>query len=329
MLILCALAVTVIAQKRLSIDEFLAEPIPEFARKLTGQALVDYVNKRQPYFKAKYSPNAEAFATSRLMDMKYTVTPKMEDVQNVDLDVELPESFDARQHWPECTSIRYIRDQSACGSCWAVSSAGAMSDRVCVQSNSTMKVHISDTDLLSCCGSTCGYGSLCTRCRGGFPFEAFLYMEREGVCTGGRYREKNVCLPYPLYPCGHHANQTYYGPCPEKRWDTPVCRKTCRRKYPKSYEEDKIFGYRPYYMPRDEKLIRQEIMKNGPHTAGEEKGLHGVRVIGWGTENGTDYWLVANTWNTDWGEDGGYFRILRGKDHCHIEREMLGSKIKF
>ncbi|EPB72627.1 hypothetical protein ANCCEY_08272 [Ancylostoma ceylanicum] len=52
----------------------------------------------------------------------------------------------------------------------------------------------------------------------------------------------NVCLPYPLYPCGHHANQTYYGPCPEKRWDTPVCRKTCRRKYPKSYEEDKIFG---------------------------------------------------------------------------------------
>ncbi|EYB96051.1 hypothetical protein Y032_0154g3013 [Ancylostoma ceylanicum] len=50
-------------------------------------------------------------------------------------------SFDARTQWPECRSIGTIRDQSACGSCWAVSSAEAMSDEICVQSNSTIKVH--------------------------------------------------------------------------------------------------------------------------------------------------------------------------------------------
>ena len=29
--------------------------------------------------------------------------------------VGLPQSFDSRQHWPHCWTIRQIRDQSACG----------------------------------------------------------------------------------------------------------------------------------------------------------------------------------------------------------------------
>ncbi|KIH56081.1 hypothetical protein ANCDUO_13743 [Ancylostoma duodenale] len=53
---------------------------------------------------------------------------------------EIPESFDARASWPECKSIGMIRDESACGSCWAVSAASAMSDRLCVQSKGTIKV---------------------------------------------------------------------------------------------------------------------------------------------------------------------------------------------
>ncbi|VEL16756.1 unnamed protein product [Protopolystoma xenopodis] len=28
------------------------------------------------------------------------------------------EDFDARKNWPECPSIKKIRDQSSCGSCW-------------------------------------------------------------------------------------------------------------------------------------------------------------------------------------------------------------------
>ena len=30
----------------------------------------------------------------------------------------IPESFDARVRWPQCPSIREIRDQGMCGSCW-------------------------------------------------------------------------------------------------------------------------------------------------------------------------------------------------------------------
>jgi len=31
---------------------------------------------------------------------------------------------------------------------------------------------------------------------------------------------------------------------------------------------------------------------------------HAMRVIGWGREGSKQYWLIANSWGTDWGEDG-------------------------
>lgn len=30
----------------------------------------------------------------------------------------IPSTFDARERWPDCPTIREIRDQGACGSCW-------------------------------------------------------------------------------------------------------------------------------------------------------------------------------------------------------------------
>ena len=43
------------------------------------------------------------------------------------------------------------------------------------------------------------------------------------------------------------------------------------------------------------------------HTTGQAQGGHAVKMLGWGVENGNKYWLMANSWNTDWGDNGKYW----------------------
>uniref|UniRef100_A0A7I4XSQ5 Pept_C1 domain-containing protein n=1 Tax=Haemonchus contortus TaxID=6289 RepID=A0A7I4XSQ5_HAECO len=286
-------------QAEVTPGEFVARPISKEARGLTGKALVDYVNENQPFFKAEYSPENAQRRLGSLMKKEFFENPiQKEVIANAEEPVindGIPESFDARTKWKECPSITQIRDQSKCGSCWAVSAAETMSDRLCIHSNGTIK---------------------------------------------------NVCKPYVFHPCGRHQGQKYYGECPKHMYKTPVCKRYCQYGYGKRYENDKFYAKAVYGIFSFEpvRAIQTNIMKKGPvqaaftvyedfvhyksgiyvHTAGNNTGRHAVKIIGWGVENGTKYWTIANSWNTDWGEDG-YFRILRGENHCGIEAQVYAG----
>ena len=57
-------------------------------------------------------------------------------------------------------------------------------------------------------------------------------------------------------------------------------------------------------------------------------GSHIVRIIGWGeTDDKVPYWIVANTWGEDWGENG-YFRIIRGINDCGIEDMVIAGEYR-
>ena len=55
-------------------------------------------------------------------------------------------------------------------------------------------------------------------------------------------------------------------------------------------------------------------------------GGHAVTIIGWGTENNTDYWTVQNTWGSSWGEQG-YFRIVRGVNAIGMEDQAVSASV--
>jgi cathepsin B len=69
----------------------------------------------------------------------------------------IPDNYDARKAHPECPIIQEIRDQGYCGNCWAVAFSSVMSDRICLASNGTQTVRISENHLTSCC-HICGFG---------------------------------------------------------------------------------------------------------------------------------------------------------------------------
>jgi len=251
------------------------------------------------------------------------------------LDDPLPAEFDSRTAWPACPSIGEIRDQGSCGSCWAFGAVEVMTDRSCIHSPSSTTFHYSAEDLLTCCRQ-CGSG-----CNGGMPGAAFLYWKHGGIVSGGRYNSSSGCQDYKISPCEHHVP----GPrptCGGEEGNTPKCERSCAEGYGKSYHDDLHEAEKVYSLGNDEMQIMWDIMHNGPveaaftvyadflhykkgvyrHTHGQVMGGHAIRVLGWGEENGKKYWLCGNSWNTDWGL-GGFFKILRGVDHCGIESEMV------
>lgn len=301
--------------------------------------MINYVNKLNTTWKAgKNFENLSIGHVKRLCgvleDPRGYKLPVLKHSLNVQA---LPDNFDAREQWPDCPTIKEIRDQGSCGSCWAFAAVEAMSDRLCIASGGGHKAHVSSEDLLSCC-SDCGMG-----CNGGFPASAWDYFKNTGIVTGGQYGTHKGCRPYTIKPCEHHTT----GPrpsCEGEESKTPKCDTKCESGYSTPYVKDKQYGKTAYSISDDVEQIQMELMKNGPlevaftvyadfpsyksgvyqHVSGAALGGHAVKMIGWGVEDGTPYWLIANSWNTDWG-DKGFFKILRGKDECGIESQAVGG----
>jgi len=247
-----------------------------------------------------------------------------------------------------CSVIRKIRDQSACGSCWAHGSTETFEDRRCIATGED--VEFSTEDTAGCCkGLLCG---LSRGCGGGQPTAALKWMSSTGVVTGGDFPDigkGTSCKPYTLQPCAHHVPATAtYPVCPKKEYKVS-CSKACSETsngYKKDYDADKVKGGSASKLHSVDTMVA--ALQKGPisvafkvyadfptyktgvykHTTGKALGGHAVEIIGYGKDTAAgDYWIVKNSWNMEWG-DKGTFKIAKGTDECGIE-SMGAATIDF
>lgn len=236
-------------------------------------------------------------------------TSDIEETNNKYQADSLPENFDSRQKWPNC--IHAIRDQGHCGSCWAHAASEVLSDRFCIASNGEIDVTLSPQDMVSCDYFDHG-------CNGGILTASWIYLRFFGIVS-------DECKPYTS---GKGAVES-----------CPIFKSKCSAEG-QTYKKYKAKNF--YYLPTINE-IKQNILEKGPIETGfsvysdfmdyksgiykrgahaSMLGGHAVKIIGWGKEDETEYWIVANSWSEKWGENG-FFRIAFRE--CGIENVIAGD----
>merc|ERR1712073_194885 len=198
----------------------------------------------------------------------------------------LAESVD----WTEKGAVTPVKNQKQCGSCWAFSTTGAVEGAWKVASGKL--VSLSEQQLVDCSKDNNG-------CGGGSMDAAFQFLHKNAVCTeqSYKYTAKN-------------------GKCHEQSCDIAI---------PKGA----LTGFKDV-TPNDEDALKEAVSKQPVSVAIEADEMsfqmyhggvltkqcgvkldHGVLLVGYGTDNGVDYWKVKNSWGPTWGEKG-YIRLERG-----------------
>jgi cathepsin X len=202
-----------------------------------------------------------------------------------------------------------------CGSCWAMATASAMSDRIRLLRNRAYPdVQISPQVLVNCAAPQPD------GCQGGDPTQASEWIYQNGVT-------ENACTNY--YAKAEACTSEWI--CRDCQPGGGACT---------AVANPPLFRITGYGRVNGTQNMMQEIYQRGPiactiavteefeaYTGGVFKdttgamGLdHEIEVIGWGTDNGADYWVGRNSWGTYWGEHG-WFRLIRGVDNLGIESQ--------
>ncbi|UYV60940.1 CTSL [Cordylochernes scorpioides] len=210
-------------------------------------------------------------------------------------DMELPSSLD----WRSKGYVTGVKDQGQCGSCWAFSTTGGLEGQHYRKTGKL--VSLSEKNLVDCSTSNNG-------CDGGDMVEAYKYI----IKNGGIDTEES-------YPYMDEKDQCTYN----KSNIGATCKGYKRINQDEESLKQALAAEGPISIGIDASGDNFQQYKGGvynnPYCKNGENDLdHGVLLVGYGQENGIDYWLVKNSWSEWWGEKG-YIKMSRNKNNqCGI-----------
>lgn len=229
--------------------------------------------------------------------------------------VTLPSQFDWRNVYPQCFSTP-IKDQVSCGSCYAFSSTFVLAKRICLYDTSFSNLDLSPQDMVSCDGTN-------KKCHGAALPNVWRYLENYGVTT-------ESCKPYnssiDIYGQEHYPkcySECDYSSLSYNKY--PALKGTMKTFHTNYQTQEEIYKYGPVssYMNAydDMYLYKGGIYRPTNKTGG---GGHAISLVGWGYDSyqHTYYWIVANSWGKNWGENG-YFKIPFGE--CDVNLFSVAS----
>ncbi|WP_298964857.1 C1 family peptidase [uncultured Methylobacterium sp.] len=188
--------------------------------------------------------------------------------------------------------VTSVKNQSACGACVAFATCATLEARARIASKDpNLDIDLAEAHLFSCgCGECCDTGWLNDK--------ALAHAKRKGICAEA---------DFPYVP----GNQ----PCPDPE-PPPILKVTAFAAVSSMETRKRVLSSKGPVSASMEVYDDFRTYGSGiySHVTGSLIGYHAVCVVGYDDSDGC--WIVKNSWDTGWGENG-FFRIAYGQ--CGID----------